>query len=116
MIKLRRNSLTQSKLQTFIGFAIKSRNIKCGVNAVSTLKRANMLIICSTATENTFKDAEKLAKKLFAKLYVLEGVKLEDLVLKSLCKLVAITDKGLADAIKNCNDNRLREYSGGITL
>lgn len=114
MIRLRRNSLIQSKLQTFIGFAIKSRNIKRGVNAVSTLKRANLLILCSSATENTFKDAEKLAKKLNAKLYVLQSVKLEDLVNKSLCKLVAVTDKGLADAIINCNDNRLKEYSGGL--
>ena len=108
--------MEQSKLQTFIGFAIKSRKIKCGVNAVATLKRANVLIICSSATENTFKDAEKLAKKLFAKLYVLNEIKLEDLVLKSLCKLVAITDKGLANAIVNCNDSRLKEYSGGGTL
>lgn len=99
--------MEKSKAITFIGFAIKARKVRCGVNAVSTLKKAELLIVCSTSSENTFKDAIKLSKKLSAQLLVLNDIKLEDVVYKENCKLIAILDKSLSNAILNSNDSHL---------
>ncbi len=106
--------MEKSKIFTFIGFAIKARKAKLGVNAIKTLKRAELLVVCHSASENTKKEAVSLARKLNAKLYTLNEVKLEDIVFKSECKLLAICDKSLSDAVINSNDSRLTEYLGGL--
>ena len=105
--------MEKSKAFTFIGFAIKARKLRCGVNAISTLKKADLLILCSSASENTKKDAVKLSKKLNAKLSVLNEVLLESVVYKDKCKLVAVTDNALAKAILNSGDSRFCEYQEG---
>ena len=84
-----------------------------GVNAVATLKNAEILMLCHTASENTKKDAVKLSKKLNAKLLVLNEVLLESVVYKDKCKLVAVTDNALAKAILNSGDSRFCEYQEG---
>ena len=105
----------RSKFLTFIGFSIKARKIRCGVNAIATLKGGvKLLIVCSTASENTKKDAVKLSKKFNAKLYELSGYVLENVVYKEKCKLVAVTDTGLAKAIVDNADGHLTVYSGGL--
>ena len=106
--------MEKSKAFTFIGFAIKARKVKMGVNAVATLKRAEILIVCHTASENTVKDAVSLAKRLGAKLYTLNEVNLSDVTFKDNCKLIAITDKALSEAIRKSDERRLVEYSGGL--
>lgn len=106
--------MEKSKAFTFIGFAIKARKVKMGVNAVATLKKAELLIICHTASENTLKDAVSLSKKLNAKLLILNEVELCEVVFKENTKLIAVTDKGLADAILKSDERRLVEYSGGL--
>ncbi len=99
----------KTKAETLVGFAIKSRKCKMGVNAVATLKTAELLILCPTASQNTVKDAVKLAKKLSAKLYV--SVKtLEDVTFKENCKLIAITDKNFAKPIMELSDGSFTEY------
>ena len=105
--------MEKSKAFTFIGFAIKARKLRCGVNAISTLKKADLLILCSSASENTKKDAVKLSKKLNAKLLVLNEVLLESVVYKDKCKLVAVTDNALAKAILNSGDSRFCEHQEG---
>ncbi len=106
--------MEKTKAFTFIGFAIKARKVKMGVNAVKTLKKAELLIVCSTATENTLKESVSLSKKLNSKLLVLNEVKLEEVVFKENCKLIAILDKALSKAIIDSNDSRLSEYFGGL--
>ncbi len=85
-----------------------------GVNAVATLKKAELLILCHTASENTLNDAVSLSKKLNAKLFILNEIELEKVIFKENCKLIAITDKGLSDAIKKCDERRLVDYFGGL--
>ena len=106
--------MEKSKAFTFIGFAIKARKVKMGVNAVATLKRAEILIVCHSASENTVKDALSLSKKLGAKLFMLNEVNLSDVTFKDNCKLIAITDKPLSEAILKSDESRLVEYSGGL--
>ncbi len=103
-----------SKLFTFIGFAIKARKVKMGVNAIKTLKRAQLLILCHMASENTVKEAISLSKRLNAKLFILNDIKLEDVVFKDKLKLIAVCDDALAKAIIDSNDSRLKECLGGL--
>ncbi len=89
----------KSKAQTFIGFAMRTGRFKIGVNAVYTLKKANLIIVCKTASENTKKESEKLAKRLSAPLIETAKFSLSELTFRENAKVMAITDKDLAKAI-----------------
>lgn len=102
----------KSKVLSYLGFALKSRKIKRGVNTICTLKgKVKVLIICQTASENTFKDAISLSKKLCAQLIVSKTYKVEDLVHKEKCKLIAVEDDSLATAILQNLDDDFIKYS-----
>ena len=104
------------KTITFIGFAIKARKVRSGVNAIKTLKGGvEVLILCSTASENTLNDAVKLSKKFNCPLVISKAHKIEDIVQKEHCKLIAIQDKSLSKAILENLDDSFELYSGGIT-
>ena len=90
--------MEKSKAFTFIGFAIKARKVKMGVNAVKTLKKAELLILCHTATENTLKEAVSLSNKLNAKLLILNEKELEkkyEKMLEQKVKLCEDVDEAL---------------------
>ena len=104
----------KSKILTFIGFALRARKVRCGVNAISTIKKkVKLLILCQTASENTFKDALSLSKKLSAELVISKKYKVEDLVYKECCKLIAVEDNSLSDAILQNLDDDFIKYSEG---
>lgn len=104
--------MEKSKPLTFIGFAIRARKVRAGVNAIATLKgKVKVLIICQTASKNTFKDAIELSKKLSAPLVVSKTYKVEDIIKKENCKLLAIQDESLGNAILQHLDNHFQEYS-----
>ena len=103
-----------SKPITFIGFAIKARKVRFGVGAVGTLKpKVPLLIVCDSASDNTKKEVVKLATKLRSTLLIATDVKLEDIVHKENCKLIAISDEGLSKAILENLDCHFTKYSGG---
>ena len=89
----------KSKVETFIGFTLRSGKCRLGVNAIKTLKKVELLLLCSTASENTVKDAVKLAKRFRTKLIVSKTTPIEILTGKEHCKLMAVTDLSLAKAI-----------------
>ncbi len=89
----------KSKAQTFIGFVMRTGRFKIGVNAVYTLKKANLLIVCKSASENTKKESIKLSKRLSAPLLETVNDTLEELTKRENAKVMAITDKDLAKAI-----------------
>ncbi len=90
------------KILSYIGFAIKARKAKTGVNTIEMTKgRIPLIIVCDSASLNTKNDALKLAKKHFSKLVVSKEYKLEDIFNKQNCKVCAICDKSLASAILN---------------
>lgn len=104
--------MEKSKPLTFIGFALRARKVRTGVNAIQTLKgNVKVLIICHTASENTFSDAVKLAKKFNSPLIVSNTYKVEDLVRKENCKLLAIQDESLGNAVLQNLDSHFQEYS-----
>ena len=103
--------MEKSKVLTFIGFSIRARKLRAGINAIATLKKANLLIICQTAAKNSFDEAIKLCKKFNAPLIVSKTYKVEELVKKENCKLVAIQDESLGNAILQNLDEHFQEYS-----
>lgn len=88
----------RSKAQTFLGFAIRAGKYRIGFNSVASLKRVYLFVVCATASENAIKDAQKLSKKYSCPL--LQTVeKLENIIYKRNVKIIAVTDKNLADAV-----------------
>lgn len=104
----------KTKLETFIGFSIRAGKYKIGGNACKTLKKANVMIVCETTSENSKKDAISLSKKLGCKIYKTVGVTLESLIKKENAKIMAITDSSLADVIIKESNNQLTEIDQEI--
>ena len=95
----------KTKAQTFIGFAIRSNKYRIGMNAVQTLKKINLLIVCCSASENTKQEAKKVASKYHCKLLTTKEVKLEEITHKENSKVMAVIDSALAKAIlDNCEN------------
>ena len=105
--------MQRSKVLTYIGFAKKSGNLRSGVNAINTLKTANLLIVCATASQNTVKEAVKLSVK-FSCPIVESKVLIEEITGKGNCKLIAITEGNLAKAILDNKDENFTLISGGM--
>lgn len=105
----------QSKIRSYIGFAIKAGKVRTGVNVAKTLRgKAPLMIMCETASENTVKEIVNLAARLSAKLVVTRGVKVEELFAKENCKLAVITDYSLAKAILSNLDEEFQLFGGSL--
>lgn len=91
----------RSKAETFLGFAIKTGRCRIGLNAVLTLKRAEVVIICKTTAENSKEKAKKLAGKFNCPCIVTVKKTLEELTHKENAKIMAIYDKKLTKALLN---------------
>ena len=94
---------TKSKLETYIGFSIKAGKCRFGLNTVEGLKRAKLIIVCKTASENTKSQALKISKKLGCQLKVTLEKTLDDYTYRQNCKIIALEDASLSKAIlENC--------------
>lgn len=103
---------TKSKIETYLGFAIKKRALITGSDSVSRLKKANLVVVCATASENAKKEAQGISKKLNC--YLIESkIPLEDVTGKLNCKIAAVTDENLASAIVNNLNENFSVISGG---
>ena len=89
----------KGKAETFIGFAMRTGKFRIGANASATLKKAFLLIVCSSASENTKKDADKLAKKFNCPIIETKDKSLEEITHRENAKVMAIADKSLSLAI-----------------
>ena len=99
--------MEKSKCETFIGFAIRAKKCKIGTNACATLKRAKIMLVCFSASENTLKEAEKLAHKFQCPLYKTKTKTLAEFTHKENAKVMAVTDAALSQAIINVGEQDL---------
>ncbi len=105
--------MAQSKVRSYIGFCIKARKITLGANAIGTLSSGvYLLILDKNAAKNSLRFALKYKRKFDCPL-ILCNEKLEDVVCKKECKLAAIRDRNLADAILNGGDTNYELYTEG---
>lgn len=87
------------KVETYLGFCLRARKIAVGGGSIETLKKGvYLLIVCSSASENTLKVALKYKNRFSCPLLICK-VGLENVLHREGCKLAAVRDAGLAKAI-----------------
>ena len=86
-----------SKIKSYLGFARRAGKLTLGVNAAMTVKNCYLLIADESISPNSRKEIEKLKNRLACPLVFCEG--LEELVARSGCKLAAVREEHLADAL-----------------
>ena len=97
-----------AKIETMIGFAIKANKIIYGAERIYTSsfnknKNAKLIIICSTLADNSKK--KLLEKKLSNQKILLSKNLLDDIVHKTNCKAIAITDTNfIRPILENLNE------------
>ncbi len=106
--------MAKDKVNTFIGFCVKARKITLGSGAIDTLRGGvYLLIICSSSAKNTWRLALKYKNRFGCPLMVCK-CGLENAVNKPGCKIAAVKDKNLANAIfaNACEEYEI--YAGGV--
>ena len=87
------------KIESYIGFAIRSRKIVFGIDNIKIYrKRMHLIVLCPTASENLKREAEYLSGVKEIPLITTDAP-LDELTFKNNCKIAAITDKSLANAV-----------------
>lgn len=105
--------MAKSRVETFIGFAIKARKIALGSGAISTLRGGvYLLIVDGAAAKNTRKLSIKFKEKFSCPLIVCKSG-FEEAVNKVGCKIAAVRDGELSKAILDSQDDNYELYSGG---
>ena len=102
-----------SKIYSYIGFCFKSGKITLGSSAIGTLKSGvYLLILDGNAKKNSLRYAIKYKNRFNCPLLICKE-NFEKIVKKPLCRLAAIRDKSLADAILNSGDDSFELYTEG---
>ena len=105
--------MVKSKIDSYVGFCLRSRKIALGSGAIDALKGGVFLLIAdATAAKNSQKLAVKF-KNRFSCPLVLCKSGFETLVKKGGCKIAAIKDLELSKAILANLDETFELYSGG---
>ncbi len=100
----------KTKAETFVGFVVRAGKYRVGLNSVASLKSAFLIIACHTASENSIKEAKSLAKKLHCPLLITKDKTLSELIYRENAKIMAVTDRGLAKAVReNCLEDFISE-------
>lgn len=103
----------RTRIETFIGFCIKSGKMSYGSGAIDTLKGdVYLLILNGDAAKNTQKLAVKYKNRFNCPLLVCKS-EFETVVNKSGCKLAAVRDRQFAKLIIENIDNNYEFYAGG---
>ncbi len=105
--------MAQSKVRSYIGFCFKSGKITLGSSAIGTLKGGVFLLILDgKAKKNSLRYAIKYKNKFSCPLLICKD-DFEEVVKKPLCRLAAVRDKSLAEAILNSGDVSYELYTEG---
>ena len=108
--------MEKSKMESYLGFCIRSRAIVFGVDNVDEQKKGVFLIIADEEMgASSFKTLLKAKEKLGCPLVTAEKGALGERVHRPTVKAVAIKDKNLASAIISVveSESQFKLYSGG---
>ncbi len=89
-----------SKIKTYLGFAIKSRKVRFGVDDIMKLKKADLILVSDSLTESGQQKINTFAKNHSVYVKSLNQEEFAEIVNNINIKAAAILDKNLADAIK----------------
>jgi ribosomal protein L7Ae-like RNA K-turn-binding protein len=93
-------NLQTNKAKTYLGFAIKSRAVKFGVDDICKCKKVELILVSDSLMESSFNKITKFSMQNNIDLLKIGLEKFEDLLDNKSVKAVAILDKNLALAIK----------------
>ena len=84
-----------------MGFSIKSGKVVFGLDKLQEyFKPVKLVIVCSTVAENTYKKLKALCEYNKWKMVQLnEGIVLGSVIGRDNCKVLAMTDKNLSQAV-----------------
>ena len=86
------------KIETYLGFALRAGKATMGLNSIETLKKGvYCMLLDEDAQKNSQKQARKLKERLSCPLVIIKG--LGTLLKREGCKVVAVRDPSLAEAI-----------------
>lgn len=92
----------QSKTGAYLGLARRAGKLTLGVQAAATLKKSPYLLVAEeTVAANNRKEIEKLRKRFACPLIFVAG--LGEMTGKANCKLAAVREEHLAQAILSVN-------------
>ena len=86
----------QTRLSSYVGYAIKSRNVVFGVENIICNKKINVILTDISLSENSYDKISVFAKKNNIKNF---KTKIEELYKGKNCKAMGITDINLSKAI-----------------
>ena len=92
--------INTSKIKTYVGFAVKSRKIKFGVDDILKLKNTNLIMVSDSLAESGMKKLEAFADRKSVSLIKLSEEDFFEVVQNISIKALAVLDVNLADAIK----------------
>ncbi len=108
--------MEKSKIQTYLGFCVRSRKIVYGTDEIETQKKGVFLIVFDeTLSENSLKVLYRVSEKQGCQMVKAEKDALANALFKPAVKAVAIRDKNLAKAIGDCveEDSQFKFHFGG---
>ncbi len=92
--------MKESKLISYIGFAIKSGKVIFGYDKLfESKKNPKIIIYCQTLSEKMKNKLDLFAKSKKIKLLTLEKFILSDIIKRDNCKVIAICDENLGNVI-----------------
>lgn len=105
--------MLKSRIDTFIGFSVKSRKIALGSGAISALRGGvYLLIVDGGAAKNTRRLALKFQNRFSCPLIICKS-DFERAVNREGCKIAAILDGSLSKAILESKEDNYELYIGG---
>ena len=108
--------MEKNKIETYLGFCIRSRQIVFGAEMIERKKKGvYLLIIDGGIGKNSLKAIMQAQEKLGCSLYSTAEGSLGEWLHRPAVKAVAITDKNLASAMEKVADGEpnFKLYSGG---
>ncbi len=106
----------KSKVETYLGFCVRSRKIAFGAEETEKQKRdVFLLLFDETLGKSSRKSIDKAKEKFSCLAFVCEEGALANLLHRPAVKAVAIKDKNLAEAIRTAleSEPQFKLYSGG---
>ena len=90
-----------SKIKSYVGFAIKSKHIKYGVDEILKMKFADVILFSNSLGNSSREKLLAFSKNTNSKIFEFEEDVFDEIASNNKnLKAVAITDKNLANAIK----------------
>ena len=107
--------MEKNKIETYLGFCIRSRKIIFGVEMIERQKKGVcVLLVDGGIGKNSFKAIVQSCERLSCPLLITEENLLGELLHRPAVKAVAITDNNLAQAIlAAASESQFKSYSGG---